>query len=234
MSERKFDDFDNFAGNYRNEHTKNIKKISGVDSNYFSEYKIQAISQYENAGRDSIILDLGCGDGNSASYFLKYFSHKAYFGIDISPKSIEEARQLPLERCSFQVYDGEHIPFDDRTFDIVLIACVLHHIDISFHVNLLRECQRVLKDNGRLYVFEHNPLNPLTRRLVNTCPFDEEAVLIYSHDLEKSLKKLHFSNIKRKYTIFFPRKFFFKRLVFLEKYLTWCPLGGQYYFRCEK
>lgn len=234
VRDRKFDDFDKFSENYRNEHTKNIQKVSGVDSNYFSEYKIREISQNEKASHDSVILDFGCGDGNSAYYFSKHLFPKAYYGIDISINCIKEAEQRPLENCDFRIFDGAHIPFENGTFDIILIACVLHHVDSSFHNNILRECHRVLKDEGRLYIFEHNPINPLTRRLVDTCPFDKDAVLIHSRELKKPLKEILFVNIKRKYTIFFPRKYFFKRLVFLEKYLSWCPLGGQYYIRCEK
>lgn len=234
MSKRKFDDFDNFAGNYRKEHSKNIEKISGTDSDYFSEYKIREIALRENTGHGKVVLDFGCGDGNSAAYFLKHLSPEAYFGIDISANSIELASERHLEHCRFQVYDGEHIPFADETIDIVFIACVLHHIDSSIHSNILSECHRVLKENGRLYIFEHNPINPVTRRLVDTCAFDADATLIYSHELKKSIKKLPFANAKRRYTIFFPRKYFFKRMLFWEKILTWCPLGGQYYFRCEK
>ena len=43
MSERSFDDFDEFANNYRNIHTQNVK-LSGADSFYFAEMKkIQTI-----------------------------------------------------------------------------------------------------------------------------------------------------------------------------------------------
>ncbi len=35
----------------------------------------------------------------------------------------------------------------------------------------------VLKKKGRVYIFEHNPYNPVTRYLVATCEFDRDAVL---------------------------------------------------------
>ena len=40
------------------------------------------------------------------------------------------------------------------------------------------ELKRVLRAGGACVIFEHNPLNPLTVQAVNTCPFDENAVLI--------------------------------------------------------
>ena len=37
---------------------------------------------------------------------------------------------------------------------------------------------RVLRPGGIAAIFEHNPLNPLTRRVVSNCVFDEDAVLL--------------------------------------------------------
>lgn len=67
MREQKFDDFDPYANSYREEHTKNVMQVSGVDSDYFSEYKVKEIQQFEQNTREMRILDLGCGDGNSAN-----------------------------------------------------------------------------------------------------------------------------------------------------------------------
>ena len=36
-------EFDQFASDYRQIHTENINKVSGADSEYFSEYKIKEI-----------------------------------------------------------------------------------------------------------------------------------------------------------------------------------------------
>jgi ubiquinone/menaquinone biosynthesis C-methylase UbiE len=234
MGNRKFDDFDGYATRYRDEHTKNIKQISGVDSDFFSEYKIEEIRQREKEVSGLSVLDLGCGDGNSAAYFLKHLQPESYCGIDISSESIELARKRGLERCSFHSYDGEMIPFDGEIFDIVFIANVLHHVDFSFHRHIIDECLRVLKTGGRLYIFEHNPINPVTRKIVRDCIFDAEAKLVPSRYLFKTIREAGFQRAVKRYTIFFPRKAFFKSLVPLEKYLYRCPLGGQYYFRCVK
>ena len=36
-------EFDKFANNYRELHTKNVQDVSGESSNYFSEYKIKEL-----------------------------------------------------------------------------------------------------------------------------------------------------------------------------------------------
>ena len=234
MSNRKFDNFDGFASQYRENHTDNVKKISGVDSNYFSEYKVVEVMQCEKNTHNNVILDFGCGDGNSAPYFIEHLLPNSYYGIDISSNSIEIAKQQKLERCYFQIFNGERIPFNDDTFDIVFMANVLHHINGMYHKYIISECYRVLKKSGRLYIFEHNHLNPLTRKIVKDCQFDVDAELVPSNNIKIIVKEIGFKDFVRRYTIFFPRKFLFKLVIPSERYLQWCPLGGQYYVKCYK
>jgi hypothetical protein len=39
---------------------------------------------------------------------------------------------------------------------------------------------------------------------------------------------------KLQFIIFFPRKGMLSKLIFLEKYFQWLPLGGQYFFSAIK
>ena len=234
MNQRKFDDFDSYSKDYRQVHTENISRVSGVDSDYFSEYKIIEICQREKNEKAAVILDYGCGDGNSAKHILRELKPTAYYGLDISEESIEQARILNDKRCSFQSFDGGSFPFEPCKFDIVFMANVLHHIDLSIHDHVLAECYRVLAPGGRLYIFEHNPINPVTRKIVRDCVFDKDAVLVGSRSLKRKAKRSGFTVVKKRYTIFFPRKSIFMKLLPLEKLLFGCPLGGQYYLRCVK
>ena len=107
---------------------------------------------------------------------------------------------------------------------------MIHHIDVSQREHILKECRRVLKVGGHIIIFEHNPYNPLTLKMVKECPFDEGVVLIKSCDLRKMLIRAGFdTKIKISYTIFMPRKRLFNKMIWLEKYLKWCKIGGQYY-----
>lgn len=232
MSRKVFDDFDGFAKDYRHIHNENIKS-SGADSDYFSEQKIEEVRKNET-GQSQKILDLGCGDGNSAVFFRKHFAGCEYFGLDTSKESVSVASSRELSGATFSHYNGVDLPFSDSAFDIVFIACVLHHIDSQQHEKILAEVKRVLKPGGRLYIFEHNPLNPLTRRIVKNCPFDENAVLLTSFYTKKMLINLKFQDVNIGYTIFFPRHRIFSRILRLEEYLKWLPIGGQYYARSIK
>ena len=232
MARKDYDDFDKFAKDYRQIHNESLK-FTGTDSDYFSEQKVNEVKKHEISS-DLEVLDLGCGDGNSAYYFKTIFPDCRYTGLDTSVESVEQANLRGLDGCSFVHFDGFDIPFSDHAFDVVFIACVLHHVDRSLHGRLLREVKRVLKPGGRLYIFEHNPLNPITRKIVRDCPFDEDAVLLSSSYTLGMLKKFGFEDPKAAYTLFFPRHKLFKSFLGLEDYLKWVPLGGQYYAISKK
>jgi ubiquinone/menaquinone biosynthesis C-methylase UbiE len=230
--ERDFDNFDEFAKDYRDIHNENIK-LSGVDSDYFAEYKVKEVLKKES-DQSLKILDIGCGDGISAVFFNKYFAKHSYTGIDISEESIKEAEARKEPNSTFGTYDGLTIPFKDEEFDIVFIACVMHHIMPKHHVQLLTDIKRVLKKSGRLYIFEHNPYNPITLKVVRDCVFDKDAILLTPPYSRKILKAAGFNKVNMFFTIFFPRKGFFKKILGLEAFLTWLPLGGQYFVRVVK
>ena len=232
MPERSFDDFNEYAAQYRQIHTANIA-LSGVDSFYFAEMKVKLIKEFEK--NDHLrILDVGCGDGTSESYMTNYFSSWEIDALDVSEESISVAKNKKLRNVNFRWYDGLTIPFPDETFEVVFMAGVLHHVGFDLHEQLINEINRVTKKGGRFYLFEHNPLNPVTRHLVNTCVFDKSAKLLSYNYSSRLLKKNNFEIITKRFIIFFPRKGLLSSFLFLEKYLRKLPLGGQYFFVSRK
>lgn len=57
---------------------------------------------------------------------------------------------------NIEVYkaDASSTPFEDNSFDIVLIALVLHEIDSNLAGKVLQEAYRVLKTTGYLLVLQ--------------------------------------------------------------------------------
>lgn len=228
MPERAFDNFDEYAEDYRSIHSNNVK-LSGADSFYFARMKVEMLKSFE-ANERYQVLDIGCGDGATELFMTELFPRWKISAIDISEKSIEVAkkRNLPV---LFSTFNGIQTSFPDQQFDIIFIAGVLHHVDFALHPNLINEIARLLKKGGRLYLFEHNPLNPVTKHLVNTCVFDKDAKLLNGKYTAKLLKAAGFTIDKKHFIIFFPRKGIFSKLIFLERFFTWLPLGGQYMIR---
>ena len=232
MSQRRFDDFNRHASDYRDVHTKNIR-ISGADSFYFAEFKVKEIMRFEE-NRKSYCLDLGCGDGTTEVFIDKHFPAVTVEAVDVSQASILEAEKKKLKRASFTVYDGETIPFEDNCFDMVLIASVMHHIAFNLHESLIKETLRVLKPGGRIYIFEHNPLNPFTRYLVKTCAFDRDARLLSHGYCKRLLTGAGYREVNTHFLLFFPRMKWIAPLLRREQSLGWLPLGAQYLCRAIK
>lgn len=232
MAERTFDEFDEYAKDYRSIHTANIK-LSGADSFYFAEQKVLILKKYE-VDNEVRMLDIGCGDGAVEIFIQQHFPRWQVEGIDVSKKSLEQARARDIRNASFGLYDSKKIPFGDNSFDLIFLAAVLHHIDFTLHAAFIKEIHRVLRKGGRIYIFEHNPLNPATRYLVKTCIFDKDARLLSYMYTKKILKAVAFSDLKKSFILFFPRKGFLSFFVKFEGILGWLPLGAQYYFRAVK
>jgi ubiquinone/menaquinone biosynthesis C-methylase UbiE len=223
-----FDNFDPFANDYREIHNQNIK-LTGADSQYFSEFKVKWLRDFYGARQPARILDLGAGDGTCLSFFSQYFPQSDLMGIDVSELSIRVAAEKKIPRTEVKVYDGQHIPYPDSSFDTILVATVMHHIRFGEHEGLMKEALRVLRPGGRIFIAEHNPHNPVTLHMVNTCPFDKDAVLLTPGYTKKLLRKTGFGEVKNHFVLFFPRGGFFKWFHPLEKWLSFLPVGGQYF-----
>ncbi len=219
-------EFDQFADEYHALHAKNID-ITGETPEFFAEYKIRDIAkQHTKQKRPRVILDFGCGIGSSLPHIRHYFPESAVVCLDVSERSLDIARLRFPEQAEFRSFDGKHIPLADASVDIALVACVFHHIPQTEHVTIITEIRRVLRPNGRLYVFEHNPYNPLTVKAVNSCEFDKNAVLITSTQMKAAFIAGGFYTVHNRFRLFFPRPLHWLR--FTERALTWCPLGAQY------
>lgn len=221
-------EFDKFAAEYRDLHAANIR-LSGEDPEYFAEYKIKDIAaEMVRAGRplDARVLDFGAGVGYSVPFFRRHLPRASLTCLDVSKQSLALGEAKHGEAAEFRHFDGASIPYETDTFDITLASCVFHHIAHAEHVRVLGEIHRVLKPGGMLFVFEHNPLNPLTRHAVSTCAFDENAVLIHAPTLRRRVLQAGFDAARVRYRIFFPS--LLRALRGLERHLTWLPLGAQY------
>ncbi len=229
-------EFDRFADEYDALHAAGLA-VSGEGPEYFAEYKIKDIARdYEQSPhqRNSSvkILDFGAGVGGSIPYVHKHFASPQLTCLDLSKRSLALAEKRFPALAQYVHFDGANLPFPADHFDIAYAMCVFHHIDHAAHISLLRELRRVIRPGGSLFIFEHNPNNPVTVRIVNSCPFDENARLIHGAAMKQQLLAAGFKNSKIRYRIFFPR--LLRALRPLERALAWLPMGGQYYARSLK
>jgi ubiquinone/menaquinone biosynthesis C-methylase UbiE len=212
-------DFDQFAKQYDQILEQQLHFFEN-DNSYFAEYKIKKIRQHIKH-EPQHILDFGCGTGRSSAHFQDYFPQSQIHGCDISEKSLLIARQN-YSRVIFTTPDQ----LQKSQFDIIFLSCVLHHVEIKKRIELMKSLKNLLSPSGKIIIFEHNPYNPVTRHLVNTCTFDKDAILLKPKELKKLLLDSEFKSISHEYTLFFPQ--FLRWLRKFEMFLHWLPLGGQY------
>jgi ubiquinone/menaquinone biosynthesis C-methylase UbiE len=94
------------------------------------------------------VLDIGCGTGTHLEIYKR--SRCELYGIDTSPSMLEIARNRLGEDAHLSLDDATHMPFEDRTFDLVLTTLVLHEMDQSTRLATIAEMKRVLKTGGRI------------------------------------------------------------------------------------
>jgi len=92
------------------------------------------------------VLDLGCGAGDSVDLFRSLEPRVQWTGADIEQSP--EVAQRTRTDAEFVTFDGEHLPFADRSFDLVYCKQVLEHVRRP--EPLLAEVARVLDPGGWL------------------------------------------------------------------------------------
>ena len=93
------------------------------------------------------MLDVGCGGGILSEEFAKIGCRVT--GIDPSAPSLETARKHAANEgliIEYRQADGENIPFDANSFDVVVCCDVLEHVDDLNRT--IHEVARVLKPGG--------------------------------------------------------------------------------------
>jgi SAM-dependent methyltransferase len=159
-----------------------------------------------------------------------------FAGCDVSGGMLAEAgRRWPAAlgaAPALAMQDGAAAPFADGRFDIVTISAVLHHVPPAERPAVYRELGRVLKPGGRIYVFEHNPRNPLVRWVIARTPIDANAVLLDAREVRHGLLDSARYELETDYLMFMPPGLAF--LAPVDRTLAWLPLGAQYVVAARK
>jgi len=209
--------FDDYARSYDALHNQNLA-ASGEPLEYFSAYK-RACLERLGAPSGEPLLDYGCGIGNVTRALADGF--REVHGLDPSAESLKVAR----ERVPTATFHASIHGVPVNYFGSAVLSGVLHHVPRPERAGVLEDVRSKLRPGGRLYVFEHNPLNPVTRRTVATCPFDDDADLLWPWQARRLLAAAGFRDVRLQFIVFFPRPLAALRP--LEPHLGWLPLGAQ-------
>ncbi|MET3441402.1 SAM-dependent methyltransferase [Variovorax paradoxus] len=215
--------FDEHAENY-NELLRESVGFFSADEAYFARYKVKLVQKTTRI-KPARILEYGCGIGRNIPFLRATFPEAVVEGSDVSPLSLELARAENPGVPFFLEDDGEM----HELFDMVFVASVYHHIPPAQREAATATLAKRLRPGGELYIFEHNPYNPITRRIVNNCPYDADAVLLKPSETKSLVRKAAMAVTAANYCLFIPPKL--SALAWIESGLGWLPLGGQYWVR---
>jgi SAM-dependent methyltransferase len=170
------------------------------------------------------VLDVGCGVGVTDRFLVDRFG--AVEGVDTAEDLVAVASNAN-PRVAYRGYDGSSLPYADDSFDVTFAICVLHHVDPPSWGHVTGEMRRVTRPGGIVAIFEHNPLNPLTRRAVRNCEFDVGVVLLRIGQAMEVVRRSGLTVVERRFITFLPFAGRVSRLT--ESALRRVPLGAQYY-----
>lgn len=218
---------DAYPDRYRDDINRSIG-FSGLDVDQFTRGKADSIvdlldrySATRAAGANC--LDIGCGIG--ILHPLLTARVRLLKGADISAEAIDTARKANPS-VEYRSYDGTQLPYDDASFDFCSTVCVMHHVPPAQWPSFVAEAWRVTRPGGLFAVYEHNPINPLTKAAVWRCPFDHDAVLLRAGRVIDLLKTQGFEIVAKEYLFFVPLNTSWARRI--DRALKWLPLGAQY------
>lgn len=220
-------DFDDYAEKY-NRMLQERTSFFSEDDAYFARYKVDIVRKQVRSPVHRL-LEYGCGIGRNIPFLQQGFPSAIISGSDISAASLEIARR---DNIGVELFQEDENVEQTNLFDLVFVAGVFHHIPVVRRPEVAKTLFNRLSPGGRLFVFEHNPFNPVTRRIVNNCPYDDGAVLLKPSELKRVLSEAALIVERKAYCLFVPPRL--SILARVESRLGWLPLGGQYWVQAKR
>lgn len=151
-----------------------------------------------------VILDYGCGVGNTTTELAKSYGIEKVYGLDSSEALIKLAKEKATENIEFIKSDIYKLPFSDNFFDAVWVNERILYLENP--VKLLREAYRVLKDGGVIGINSMDFDSNITT-------VDSEIINETINDIENALKEKGYNIRQGKYNAHLLDRAGFKKIV---------------------
>jgi SAM-dependent methyltransferase len=115
---------------------------------------IPTFKDYFSLSSNSSLLDIGCAKG-----FMLYDISKNIPGISISGIDVSEyaiTNSIKDIQSNLQVADARNLPFDDKSFDVVISINTIHNLEIEDLTLALSEIERVSRGKSFITVDAYN------------------------------------------------------------------------------
>lgn len=130
--------------------------------------KNQLIQQAELRAGEKV-LDFGCGTATLTLLIEEHCTDCEAIGLDTDAQILAMAKQKISQKKSavtLLMYDGNTLPFPDRTFDKVLSSWVFHHLTTSQKIEAFKEINRILKPRGELHIADWGKAETMLMRFL--------------------------------------------------------------------
>ncbi|MES2619375.1 MAG: class I SAM-dependent methyltransferase [Bacteroidota bacterium] len=166
--------------------------VYDIAGKFFNAYRALSIAQLAITSDEKVLL-IGAGTGLDLEFIPK---HADVTATDITPAMVDRMKQrneaLKLNLTAL-VMDGQQLQFADKSFDKIILHLIIAVIPDP--VACMKEAERVLKDKGRIVVYDKflpaNVAPALIRRAMNLL-----TNFIFS-DINRKLEEiLAYTNLK--------------------------------------
>lgn len=111
---------------------------------------VKRFRDYYQLSEDSAVLDVGCGKGFMLHDFKLLMPKMSIAGIDISEYSIANA--IEDIKPFLLVGDAKELPYEDKSFDLVISINTVHNLPLEECKQALREIERVSRTHSFIVV----------------------------------------------------------------------------------
>lgn len=111
---------------------------------------VRYMRDYYRLPDDASVLDVGCAKGFMLYDFKLLMPKLTIAGLDISNYAYDQA--LPEIKPSIRLGTCEHLPFEDRSFDLVVSINTVHNLPLDGCKQAIKEIQRVSRKHAFLMV----------------------------------------------------------------------------------
>jgi len=128
------------------------RKISDPDNPNFWKYGVANLIFLDCIRDKKVVLDLGCGTGDSTFFLAEHGEAEWIVGVDLVRDMIEAAKKNATNRgldrkVFFLVCDGRYLPFKDSCFE-ALVSRGDAFCFLVPHKSTVQELKRVMKPKG--------------------------------------------------------------------------------------
>ena len=120
---------------------------------------IEILKKYKK-NESGLIVDIGCGTGNSTEACVEYA--EKVIGIDASEDMLEKAKEKENAKLTFQKGFGNNTGLENESADIVICSQAFHWMEPESTIN---EISRILKKDGIFAVIDADTFPSIDIRL---------------------------------------------------------------------